>query len=582
MRDLNHPPALTARRIGFAVLNVATCAGLVVLLALGFGPLPWSLAQWAALVCLALCTPWNVLCFWNGILGGVLLFTPGSARRHLPRDPASPIVARIAILMTIRNEEPERALARFRIIAESLDATGAGGQFGFFVLSDTSDAIIAAREEAAFAVWRNAQSEPARFQYRRRSSNAGFKAGNVMEFCDRWGGDYDVMIPLDADSLMSGPAILRLVRLMQDNPRLGIVQGLVTGIPAPSAFARLFQFGMRAGMRSHTLGLEWWTGDCGPFWGHNAAVRIAPFREHCRLWRLPGKPPFGGDILSHDQVEAVLMRRAGYEVRLMPVAGGSWEENPPTLVDYIKRDLRWCQGNLQYVPLLRTPGLKPVSRFQLFWAILMFAGIPAWVLLTALLAVLAATMAPPDAGARAALVTLYVCWLVLWFGPRLAGYAQSLSCRAGAYGGRLRIIAGAAVECVFSLLHFSVTSLATTAFIIGMLGSALLGGGWAGWRGQARDSRRVTWGEAATMLWPQTLFGLAVNGGILLAAPALLPWALPFTAGTLLAIPLAVATASAWLGGLMRRIGICALPEEIAPPPELAALGIQPWKIPGG
>ncbi len=157
------------------------------------------------------------------------------------------------------------------------------------------------------------------------------------------------MVVLDADSLMTGPALTRLVRLMDAHPRLGILQTLVTGLPSRSAFARLFQFGMRHGMRSYTTGSAWWQGDGGPYWGHNAILRLAPFRAHCRLPTLPGRPPFGGRVLSHDQVEAVLMRRAGYEVRVLPDEHGSFEESPPSLPDFLKRDLRWCQGNMQYV-----------------------------------------------------------------------------------------------------------------------------------------------------------------------------------------------------------------------------------------
>ena len=162
------------------------------------------------------------------------------------------------------------------------------------------------------------------------------------------------MLPLDADSLMSGEAILRLVRIMQAHPKLGILQSLVVGAPSASAFARIFQFGMRHGMRAYTMGSAWWIGDCGPFWGHNALVRIAPFAEHCHLPILPGQPPLGGHVLSHDQVEATLMRRAGYEVRVLPDESGSWEENPPTMFEFSTRDLRWCQGNMQYLQAART------------------------------------------------------------------------------------------------------------------------------------------------------------------------------------------------------------------------------------
>ena len=184
---------------------------------------------------------------------------------------------------------------------------------------------------------------------------------------------------LDADSVMTADAVIRLTRIMQADPRLGILQSLVTGLPSTSAFARIFQFGMRLGMRSYTIGSAWWQGDCGPYWGHNAIIRLAPFMAHCQLPMLPGGRLTGGHVLSHDQVEAVLMRRAGFEVRVLPEEGASFEQNPPTLIEFIRRDLRWCQGNMQYWHFLLYRGLKPISRYQLAFAILMFIGSPAWI-----------------------------------------------------------------------------------------------------------------------------------------------------------------------------------------------------------
>ncbi|MGL4289295.1 MAG: glucans biosynthesis glucosyltransferase MdoH, partial [Phreatobacter sp.] len=315
----------------------------------------WTLVDVVLAIAFAIATPWTVLGFWNAVIGLWLLHGVEDGFAQVAPFAAAgdtdvPITIRTAIFMTLRNEDPARAIARLRIVKQSVDATGFGDRFDYFILSDTNQPDVAAKEEALAAVFAT-EAGADRVVYRRRTDNQGFKAGNVRDFCERWGMRYELMLPLDADSLMAGKTIVRHVRMMQAYPKIGILQSLVVGMPSSSAFARIFQFGMRQGMRSYTMGQAWWVAECGPFWGHNALVRIKPFVEHCALPVLPGKPPLGGHILSHDQVEATFMRRAGYEVRVHPVEGGSWEENPPTMLEFAKRDLRWCLGNLQYVKL---------------------------------------------------------------------------------------------------------------------------------------------------------------------------------------------------------------------------------------
>ena len=316
----------------------------------------------------------------------------------------------------------------------------------------------------------------------------------MRDFCETHGRDYELMLPLDADSLMSGEAIVRLVRIMQAHPQLGILQSLVVGAPSTSAFARIFQFGMRHGMRAYTMGSAWWIGDCGPFWGHNALVRIAPFAEHCHLPVLPGGPPLGGHVLSHDQVEATLMRRAGYEVRVLPEERGSWEENPPTVFEFSTRDLRWCQGNMQYFKLLDLPGLLPMSRFQLAWAILMFLGVPAMTLMIALAPAQGdrgRARLPGRRGDRALSHLPPHVSLAEARGPR----RHPADARDGVarYGGTGRFLAGAAIEIVFSFLLGAVTTFRITLFMIGLVfGRSVV------WNGQSRDAHGVAWSTALT------------------------------------------------------------------------------------
>src|SRR6266550_2291753 len=415
----------------------------------GFGALDLILV-----VLFAVTLPWYVIGFWNATIGFLIM--------RLARDPVAavtpaaalvrggePITASTAILMCIRNEPPERAARYLAPLVEGLAADPAARRFHLYVLSDTDQPAIAAAEEAHFAAFAARWRERVAVTYRRRPVNTGFKAGNIRDFCERWGADHEFAIVLDADSVMTATAVLRLVRIMQADPRLGILQSLVTGMPSTSAFARLFQFGMRLGMRSYTIGSAWWQADCGPYWGHNAVIRLAPFMTHCQLPTLPEGALVGGHVLSHDQVEAVLMRRAGFAVRVLTDEGESFEQNPPTLIEFIRRDLRWCQGNMQYWHFFLIPGLKLVSRYQLGFAILMFLGSPAWMGLLVLgTAAVALAGSPgafirPDAG-----MTLFVTVLIMWFAPNIATAIDVLARPQlrRAFGGGIRFTLSAVAQ----------------------------------------------------------------------------------------------------------------------------------------
>lgn len=572
---------LRRRRRLLLALNLATYAALAFAMVSVMGWGGWTAVDVVMFVCFLIGTPWTVLGFWNAAIGlWLILGTKNPVERTAPfaaaGDADTAIAVRTAIFMTVRNEDPERALARLEIVKQSVEATGEGAHFGYFVLSDTTDGPAAEAEARAFAAWQARDPHPDRLVYRRRTSNEGYKAGNVRDFCRRFGADYDLMLPLDADSLMSGDSIVKLVRICQAYPRLGILQSLVVGMPSGSAFARIFQFGMRHGMRSYTMGSAWWIGDCGPFWGHNALVRIKPFVEHCDLPVLPGKPPLGGHVLSHDQVEATFMRRAGYEVRVLPVEMGSWEENPPTILDFAKRDTRWCQGNMQYWRLVGTPGLLPMSRFQLAWAILMFLGTPAWTLFIALVPFAAlewravvgqGLVVTSDAFPTGLAVTTYLVFMLMYLSPKLAGFVETLvaSGQAARYGGRPRFALGALVELLFSFLVGAVSTLRVTVFMIG-----LLFGRSIAWNGQARDAYGLPLGVALAGMWPQLLFGTIVIGATLLINPLILAWGWPLVAGYLLAIPFGMITSSPAIGRVLARLRLCAIPEEFETPPEIA------------
>jgi membrane glycosyltransferase len=324
---------------------------------------------------------------------------------------------------------------------------------------------------------------------------------------------------------------------------------------------------MRLGMRSYPLGAASWQGDCGPYWGHNAILRLQPFTEHCELPVLPGSPPLGGPVLSHDQLEAVLMRRAGYEVRVLPDEQGSWEENPPNLLEFIRRDLRWCQGNMQYLQLLNLPRLLPVSRSQLLLAIAMYLGAPAW-LGFLVLGLWREQPFRPDLG-----LALLFTMLAMGLAPKLATLVDVLLRRSlrRAYGGAPRIMGGIVLEFVFWLLTAPVVAVAVTAFLFG-----LPFGRRVGWTAQQRDVQRIDWHVALRGLWPQTLLGLVLGAMVWTRMPGALWFWSPILAGLIGSIPLAWVTAHPAFGRWMVRWGLCRVPEEAPMASGLAPLRRQP------
>ena len=565
------------RRLLFAVLFAATMAGSLALAALTLAPGGLGLIDVTLLVLFAVTLPWMVAGFWNAVIGFLIMrFSADPTAAVMPTAAGicgdEPVTASTAILLCIRNELPERIIRNVEPMLEGLDAAGCGARFHLYVLSDTSDAEIATSEQMCFVALTSRWRGRVAVTYRHRALNTGYKAGNIRDFCERWGSLYDFAVTLDADSLMTSSAVLRLVRIMQADPRLGILQGLVVGLPSTSAFARLFQFGMRLGMRSYTIGSAWWQGDCGPYWGHNAVLRLEPFIAHCALPVLSRHGTEDRHILSHDQIEAALMRAAGYDVRVLPQEDLGWEENPPTLIEFIRRDLRWCQGNMQYWRFLFLPGLRPVSRYQLALAILMFIGSPAWtgLLVMGTLAVAFSdtpgSFIRPDAG-----MALFVCVLVMWLSPKIASAIDILlhpELRRG-FGGAGLFILNYVIEAVYSILLCPILWVGHTIFLTG-----LLFGREIGWIGQTRDDHAVPLTLALHNLWPHTLMGCATLGLLAITQPSAIPYALFLAGGPALAVPFAMMTAWPPIGGFAARIGIGRLPEETVRPAVLLALGL--------
>ena len=426
--NITADPVIRLRRLIFAALSLTTAALMLFLVHQALASDIPLLLRILLLTLFALTLPWMVVGFWNAIIGLILcqcskdpsnLVLPSSM--HVNGN--TPLTHSTAILLCIRNESPALLIRNLQVMLRGLATEQLAGFFHVYVLSDTNDEHIAREEQTCFKAIAAEWSKTIPVTYRCRTDNTGFKAGNIADFCQRWGKDHDFALVLDADSFMASTAIVRLVRMMQANPRLGILQGLVIGLPSSSAFTRLFQYGMRLGMRSYTMGSAWWQADCGPYWGHNALIRLAPFIAHCELPTLSSRSGLPKPILSHDLIEAILMRRAGYEVRIYPSEDASWEENPPTLPEYIRRDLRWCEGNLQYLHLLTLKDLQPVSRVQLILAIAMFFGSPAWITLIFICTVAIGMSASPSALVDIdSLSVLLLATLVMWYLPKLLAH----------------------------------------------------------------------------------------------------------------------------------------------------------------
>ena len=523
--------------------------------------------------------PWLSIGTWNAIIGFVLLrfrvdplasLLPQAVAHAAHADQDQPITASTALLVCVRNENPTQVIRNLSLTVDGLVQAGAASFFHLYILSDTNDPQLAATEALRFEAFKATAAQEIDLTYRRRDINEGYKAGNVHDFCERWGDQHDFALTLDADSFMSGSAILRLVRMMQADPQLGILQGLVVAMPSQSGFTRLFQFGMRLGMRSWTMGSAWWQGDCGPYWGHNALFRIKPFTEFCKLPLL--KPDRFGPrhILSHDQVEAVLMRRAGYHVRVMPLEDASWEQNPPTLPEFVQRDLRWCEGNMQYGELIRLPKLAFVSRIQLVLAMLMFAGAPAWIGLM-LCAGVSATMTSQLSSAFNIdlLKLLFVATLVLFYLPKIASAVDVMCSKKQrmAFGGPGKFLLGVFIETLFSLMICPIMWFNQTVYL-----GRLFTGRSKGWVGQTRDDHSVAWLSAVRLYWLHTVFGCACLIAIAVNLPHAFVYSLFFLLGLAVPIPLAVILSWPSVGRWMTLKGVGQLPEETMPPKDLLLL----------
>jgi membrane glycosyltransferase len=546
----------TLRRALFGALVAAIAALLLWLAWRALAPGGVNAIEALILLCLLGVTPWAALSAGNSLLGLVILLgsrdPPAAVLPALARVRDNPPRGLTALAVCIRNEDMGAVLPPLGALLDGLAERGAADRFVLWLLSDTQDPALAEAEDAAVRAFAETRDNVG---YRRRVENTGFKAGNVMDFLDHNAGEAAFFITLDADSVMTPDAVLRLVAVMEAEPDLAIVQQLIVGRPATAAFPRLFQFGMRAGMRSWATGQAWWQLDAGPYWGHNAILRCEPFRRHARLEALPD----GSRILSHDMVESVRLQAAGWRVRCLPAEDGSMEANPPAMPEFLRRDERWGAGNMQYFRLFGLPGMTMLGRLQLLQAILLFLGAPLYALILLLTALNAATGAGAETPMGALALAIFAHWLC-YFAPKLSGYAQALvqARIAAPYGGRAAFAKGAVAEVVFMQLFEPLSTLNKAIFLL-----TLPFGRRVGWAPQNRADRGIAWRDAARLLWLHMLVGVVLT--LIFAAvslPALL-LALPFTLGMVLAIPLCVLSAGPALSAWLRARRIAATPEEL-------------------
>ena len=529
---------------------------------------------------------WIAGAFWTAIAGFIMRLKGGDPKVMQAHDAAGlAIHSRIALVMPVYNEDPARTSAGLDAIWSSLARQAESAAFDLFILSDTRRSEIGAAEEAAWRALVAKHGGQGRIFYRRRAQNIGRKAGNIADFVRNWGAAYSHMIVLDADSVMSGKALVTLARLMDANPDVGIIQTAPLPVGRDTLFARMVQFGARINGPMLSSGLAFWQLSEANYWGHNAIIRLQAFAAHCDLPRLRGHAPLGGEILSHDFVEAAFMRRAGYKVWLVPDLMGSWEELPSNIIDFAARDRRWAQGNLQHMRVLIMPQLHWLNRLHMVTGILSYATSPMWFAVLVLSSIITCqeairgyqyfesgthTLFPvwPEYrdGEIAALLLATIVVLLL---PKVLGATLAFikGARRRAFGGGPRLLLSLLLEQIFSMLLAPPMMVFHTTFVL-----TTLAGKPVTWNAQDRGDRGVTFGDALTRHRWQILLGIVWGAVILALAPRFIWWMMPVLAGLLLSAFLTMGSSRVAAGVWLRRRGLLLTPEETSPPPELAAM----------
>ena len=517
---------------------------------------------------------WIALSFSIATLG-LIVSSAGPVRERTP-DEASPDNAaehkqRTAVLMPVYNETPEAVFAGVKAMVDSLIGTGRADEFDFFILSDSTRYEVWLKEEE---LWRqNCQAEPngehvadCRIFYRHRSENRARKSGNIADFCEHWGDRYRFMIVLDADSLVDGQTMTTMTDRISANPKLGILQVPPVPVGRSSLFARIQQFSADVYGPIYAKGFSIWAGGDGNYFGHNAIIRVDAFKQFCHLPILPGAAPLGGEILSHDFVEAALMLKNGYQVQVATDIDGSYEECPTTIRDFAQRDQRWCQGNMQHIALMLSEGLKPFSRLHFLTGILSYVSAPIWIaFMVVSVAALALSHSYDLLRGHAAYLTagLFIASMGMLLAPKVYGLLTTTIDRKRKFGKSnwFSLTISVLLETVFSILLAPIFAIYHSTFV-----ASVFTGRSVQWKAQQRDERGVSWAEAGSSFWKMTLIGFVSTALVGWLTPSLVFWYSLFSMGLMLSIPLAVIAASSNIGVALRSLGILSARSEIQVP----------------
>ena len=581
------PGIITFRRILFFSLVVLTTVLAMAMITSAFQQNGFTPTELILLILYTLLILWVSTSFWTATLGFWVLLRGGDKYSigRLPPVGAStddgPL--RTALVMPIYNEDPTRVTAGLRAIWQSLQETGRGDDFDLLILSDTRDPDCWMQEEANWYRMCVDFNAHGRIFYRNREKNIARKSGNLEDFCHRWGGRYRYMVVLDADSIMAGETLVSMVDMMEAHPGVALIQSPPLPANHKSLFSRILQFASNFYGDIFIWGINYWQLSSSGYWGHNAIIRVEPFVKHCGLPKLPGREPFGGEIFSHDTVEAALLRESGWEVWIAPELKGSYEELPPTLIDYAKRDRRWCQGNLQHLRMVFVRGFGGLSRLYFLMGIMSYVSSPLWLLfliLTGFEAYVQSQTMPvyffgdnlfpvwPESYA-VEMTTVLLVTLSMLFLPKIWSLILGLVRwrKIKSYGGILRATLSVFLESLFSMLTAPVLMIYQSKFVFAILMRRSVG-----WPPQNRDDHRLSLWEAIQAHGEHTVIGLLAGWVSYQYVPGFFLWLIPVLAGLVLSIPISMLSSSAWVGQTARKLGLFLTPEEYRQPRVLQLL----------